>query len=494
MRDKVFISYSHNDTEWLGRLKVHLKPLIRDQQIDIWDDTRIPPGAKWHDEIEKALASAKVAVLLISADFLASDFITKEELPALLQAAEKDGTVILGVILSPSFISKYTILTQFQMLNSFDKPLIKLSKGEQEDVLVKLSDAVEKAMEKVVVANSDVDKKTTSTKNGNSTKIWFSDFLHPDPVSVRLAVIAFQNGERNFKIEWHEENQRHYEVLKDLFEQARNYQNENSAFYHAETDIVMKFIQSSSDDLFEYQGKTSSVQKRIPFLLEGMKAFYSLKDEGERALANYLALCSFDIHMDILHNFRWKILYEKYFPMEWENFFLVDREDRLGLLFDLNETFYFGRLEKISSVRIKEYFSHSDYIYVQGPKSKMVDACYYYEYKKILNFPEGHLYENEWSYSVMGELEYKYLTPQIEWELAQINSTAVIPYKGDVGIYLVSSKHANGSDFDLDVDTEWLFSHDKRKYYSWRNMGFQTHLAEEDKLTDEEAKEIWGIK
>lgn len=496
MRDKVFISYSHKDKEWLDRLHVHLKPLMRDRQIDIWDDTRIKPGAKWHDEIEEALSSAKVAILLISADFLASDFVAKEELPALLQAAEKDGAVILGVILSPSSISKYPNLTQFQMVNSFDKPLIKLPKGEQEEILVKLSDAVEKAIGKVVVVTLDVDKKSALVKDGSDTKIWFSDFLHPDPVAVKLAVIAFQNGERNFKVEWHEENRQHYETLKDLFEQAKNYRNENSAFYNVENDIVMKFIQMASDDVFEYQEKTTKVEKRIPFLLEGMKDSYtySLQDEGEKALANYLTLCSFDIHMDVLNSFRWKILYEKYYPTKWESFYLAERKDRLSLLFDVNEPFYFGRLEKISGVFVKEVLPYDrDHFYIEGPKSKMVDACYYYEHKKYHHdFPKGHPYEKIWSYDVMGELEYKYLIPQIEWKLAQHSSQVVIPYKGDVGIYLVVGEDARGSSVDLDIDKEWLFFHDKEKYYYYRKIGmigFLDHHAEGDELTDDEVKE-----
>ena len=70
----VFISYSHADRKWLERLQVHLRPLIRDSIADIWDDTRIKPGDSWQLEIRKALESASVAVLLISADFLASEF------------------------------------------------------------------------------------------------------------------------------------------------------------------------------------------------------------------------------------------------------------------------------------------------------------------------------------------------------------------------------------------------------------------------------------
>jgi len=82
-RARVFISYSHHDVKWLERLRVHLKPLIRKQVVDLWDDTRISPGMDWRREIDTALSAASVAVLLISADFLASDFIVDNELPVL---------------------------------------------------------------------------------------------------------------------------------------------------------------------------------------------------------------------------------------------------------------------------------------------------------------------------------------------------------------------------------------------------------------------------
>jgi len=130
----VFISYSHKDRRWLERLQVNLKPLIREGRIDLWDDTRIRPGDQWRQEIERALDAAGIAVMLVSADFLASAFIQDREIPALLQAAEQRGTRILPVILGHCLFSD-SPLGRFQAFNSPDNPLAGFTEPEQERVL-----------------------------------------------------------------------------------------------------------------------------------------------------------------------------------------------------------------------------------------------------------------------------------------------------------------------------------------------------------------------
>lgn len=144
-RTKVFISYSHKDREWLTRLRPHLRPLERDGAV-VWDDSRIQAGTPWKAEIEAALASTKVAILLISADFLASDFIVNNELPPLLEAAKHDGATILSVIVRPCRFTQNTELSRFQAINDPAEPLVRMRAAKREDMFVKVADAVEKAL------------------------------------------------------------------------------------------------------------------------------------------------------------------------------------------------------------------------------------------------------------------------------------------------------------------------------------------------------------
>jgi len=148
VRNHVFVSYSHADEEYLKRLRVHLGLLER-RNIKIWTDKDIAPGMKWQDEIKDALSRTKVAVLMISTDFLSSDFITKQELPPLLAAAQSEGVEILPVIVKPSAFGDIEVepLSCYQAVN-MGRPLVKLKDdAEREEEFVRILQVIRKHME-----------------------------------------------------------------------------------------------------------------------------------------------------------------------------------------------------------------------------------------------------------------------------------------------------------------------------------------------------------
>ncbi|KGE16081.1 toll/interleukin-1 receptor domain-containing protein [Sphingobacterium deserti] len=136
LRDKIFVSYSHSDNEFLLDIQRHFKPFFK--QLELWDDSKILPGQKWKEEIRKAIECTKVAILLVSTDFFGSEFIATDELPPLLKAAEENGAVILSVILKPCLFEDFPELNQFQALNSPSRPIAKMDTIEREETFVNL--------------------------------------------------------------------------------------------------------------------------------------------------------------------------------------------------------------------------------------------------------------------------------------------------------------------------------------------------------------------
>jgi len=141
-RDQVFISYSHKDKGWLEKLQIHLAPLQREGTIAVWADTAIKPGQIWKEEIEKALERAKVAVLLVSPDFLASKFIAENELPPLLEANKTEGLTILWIPVRASHYRR-TAIAAYQAAHDPAKPLSGMSRARQDSALVKIVEAIE---------------------------------------------------------------------------------------------------------------------------------------------------------------------------------------------------------------------------------------------------------------------------------------------------------------------------------------------------------------
>ncbi|MFN0086167.1 MAG: TIR domain-containing protein [Blastocatellia bacterium] len=98
---QVFVSYSHKDEALRDALNTHLSALKRQRVINAWDDRRLLPGAEWAAEIDDRVEQARVILLLISPDFLASDYCHEIEMTRALERHERGEAVVIPIILRP---------------------------------------------------------------------------------------------------------------------------------------------------------------------------------------------------------------------------------------------------------------------------------------------------------------------------------------------------------------------------------------------------------
>ena len=131
----------------MDKLHIFFAPLVQQEKFRPWSDAQISPGADWRKEIQEALACAKVAVLLVSPHFLASDFIAKEELPPLLKAAEQGGLTILWIAVSASLYTE-TEIAKYQAVNDPFRPLDSFKQSQVHQELVHICEHIKRAMER----------------------------------------------------------------------------------------------------------------------------------------------------------------------------------------------------------------------------------------------------------------------------------------------------------------------------------------------------------
>ena len=97
----VSIFYSRKDQPLKNRLVTHLGVLQKEGLFSLWYDRCTDPGDDWFPAIEQAIADSNIALLMISADFLDSDFIRREEVPRLLERRQEEGLRVLPIIVGP---------------------------------------------------------------------------------------------------------------------------------------------------------------------------------------------------------------------------------------------------------------------------------------------------------------------------------------------------------------------------------------------------------
>ena len=138
---RIFISYSHRDEAWKDRVDRHLG-VLKEQGVEVWQDRKIAAGDEWEREIIQALEWCNVAILLISAHSLTSDYILRKEVTALLQRRRRDGVRLIPLILSPCAWKRLPWLSLLQVRPLDGAPLSDMSDHEAELSLTKLAEEI----------------------------------------------------------------------------------------------------------------------------------------------------------------------------------------------------------------------------------------------------------------------------------------------------------------------------------------------------------------
>lgn len=119
----VFISYSHKDRKLLDELAVHLSNLRKQGIISNWFDGDILPGSAWRTELNNHLNQAHIILLLVSADFISSDFCYDVEMVRAVERDKADEARVIPIILRPCDWAG-TPFSEIQALPDEAKPVV----------------------------------------------------------------------------------------------------------------------------------------------------------------------------------------------------------------------------------------------------------------------------------------------------------------------------------------------------------------------------------
>lgn len=150
--NSIFICYARHDIHWLDKFLQFTKPIIRQQDLELWSDKEVRIGEVWHNRIQSKLEAAKAIVLFISPAFLASDYIANEEIPILLKKSKDNGVPIFQMIISPCLYEETQFLypdtktgpdsftlSSIQSANPHTQTLLEMTEAEQNRVMLRVA-------------------------------------------------------------------------------------------------------------------------------------------------------------------------------------------------------------------------------------------------------------------------------------------------------------------------------------------------------------------
>ena len=182
MSVSIFFCYAHEDEALLNKLKTHLRPLQRQKLIDLWYDRDISAGTKWEEEINKHLNEAQIILLLVSPDFMDSDYCYGTEMQQALERDRRGEARVLPIIVRPVYWQG--ILGKFQALPTDAKPVVDRYWHTLDEALYDVVEGIRKIVEQFNpqhVSPSEVllSQAMKGESGAGSHPIWSSQLATP---------------------------------------------------------------------------------------------------------------------------------------------------------------------------------------------------------------------------------------------------------------------------------------------------------------------------
>ena len=142
VRDTIFICYSRKNVAVFNQVNTMLKGLGHQAPVQPWSDEAIMGGERWKLEIERAIQRTKVAILLVSQPFMASDFIQNKELPEFIALEKEQELTIIPLFIQTIPGAKHIKAIASPGVNAPDKTWKAMTELERDNALADLGERV----------------------------------------------------------------------------------------------------------------------------------------------------------------------------------------------------------------------------------------------------------------------------------------------------------------------------------------------------------------
>ena len=146
---EIFCCYARKDKPLLSELRTHLMPLQRQGYITLWADTDIDAGTEWEEEINKHLNTAQIILLLVSSDFIASEYCYGKEMTRAMERHKAGEAQVVPIILRP-VLWKHAPFGILQALPTDAKPIIGSTWHNQDEALLDVANGIQKIVRRLL--------------------------------------------------------------------------------------------------------------------------------------------------------------------------------------------------------------------------------------------------------------------------------------------------------------------------------------------------------